>query len=190
MLIAAASAHTIDQSPAELATQVAVAGPPCWNRSGFSSHFINRSAVNDFHLWAADICVVHPSPQIKRAHPFECARCVAITAAVEPTEGSRPELPVLLPAASRAGWRRAAAVLLRERVALPGLAVAVRTAEPGLAVAGPTVAVRRAVAMRVQPGQGPQQAAQTAGPAVLLRERLPTVRQQEQRHQQDHRLVR
>ncbi len=127
MLITAASAHTIDQSPAELATQVAVAGPPCWNRSGFSSHFINRSAVNDFHLWAADICVVHPSPQIKRAHPFECARCVAITAAVEPTEGSRPELPVLLPVASRAGWRQAA--VLRERVEPPELAAAVRTAE-------------------------------------------------------------
>ena len=116
---------------------------------------------------------------------------------------------MLLPAASRAGWRRAAAGLLRERVALPGLAVAVRTAEPGLlpvaGQAGPTVAVRRAVAMRVQPGQGPQQAAQTAGPVLrgrqqvarptvrpagLLREQLPTVRQQGQRHQQGHRLVR
>lgn len=105
-------------------------------------------------------------------------------------------LPELLPAASRAEWRPVA-VLLRVQAVPQKLAAAVLL-RVAAEQAVPTVAARRAVAMRVQPVRGPAAAAQTAGPVlrgqllvagptpaaaallrVQLRVQLPTVRQQE-----------
>ena len=202
MQVTAASADTSHQSPALLATQVAFTRSSDRYSSSLPSYLCKVSSLLNFHACACDICVVHPSPQIKRAHPFECALLVQLTAAEQPRAVWRL-LPVLRPVASRVAQRqerelpaepvplavRAAGIVVQEPEPVAG------TAEQGLGrELVPTVAALRAVAMRVQARQGPAAAAQTVGPvlpgrrqvarptvplAVRERVQLPTVRQQE-----------
>jgi hypothetical protein len=202
MPITTTSADTSHQSFILFATKIAFTRNSNRYSSSLPSYFSKVSSFLNFHPNTCDIYVVHPSPQIKRAHPFECALLVQLTAAEQPRAVSRL-LPELRLAASTEEQRQelvqeqpVEAVPLAVRVAgTAALAVgqAVGTAEQELErKLWPKVAEPQAVAMRVHPGQWPAAAAQTVGPvlpgrrqvarptvplAVRVLVQLPTVRQ-------------
>jgi hypothetical protein len=143
-------------------------------------------------------------PQIKRAHPFECA--LFLTAAELPKEGWHQRQALRLVASM--------AVLHQPEQLVPvqALPAGLELAEPEPVQAvqelGPKVARLRAVAMPVQAVQGPLQALALAVPVLRVRQQvvrptvplvaqgrglLPMVRHQPEqlvRHPQGHRLAR